>query len=275
MAIILAAGNIMDTAMSLCMPALFILATCTFTTLPIGWASTGWHITLSWRVLDTRPASICLMNAKAPCLPRAGKLRVSRQKWYAGETISVGIGQGAVTVSPLQLAAAVGGLAVGGNWYQPHLTRVDTPKLLRAGHLNPQNVQDVISGMYGVVNEGGTGRFAALPGIKVCGKTGSAQILSEAAQKGNVANNLKDNGWFVGFAPQEAPEIVVVALFENAVHGDKAAWIVRDVLKAYFDKKARQTSTNRNAGLFEPAIFAEPARLLALAATPASQAGNE
>ena len=50
---------------------------------------------------------------------------------------------------------------------------------------------------------------------------------------------MKDNAWFVGFAPAEAPEIVVVALFENGEHGDRASWIVRDVLKAYFDKKER------------------------------------
>ena len=53
------------------------------------------------------------------------------------------------------------------------------------------------------------------------------------------ANSLTD-AWFVGYGPEEAPEIVVVALFENGEHGDRAAWIVRDVLKAYFDKKARR-----------------------------------
>ena len=169
------------------------------------------------------------------------KMRMFRQKWYAGETISVGIGQGAVTASPLQLAAAEGGLAVGGAWYQPHLVKIKTPKLLRAGKLNSENVQEVIAGMYGVVNEGGTGRAAALPNIKVCGKTGTAQLASNQVLKGTkLGQTMKDNAWFIGFAPEEAPEIVVVALFENGEHGDRAAWIVRDVLKAYFDKKARE-----------------------------------
>ena len=95
--------------------------------------------------------------------------------------------------------------------------------------------------MAAVVNEEhGTGRTAALPGIKVCGKTGTAQLVSLKLQKGSVGRNMKDNAWFVGYAPQEAPEIIVVALFENGEHGDRATWIVRDVLKAYFDKKARQ-----------------------------------
>jgi penicillin-binding protein 2 len=128
--------------------------------------------------------------------------------------------------------------------------------------VNQVHIQDVISGMSGVVNEGGTGRFAALPGIKVCGKTGTAQIISLQAQKGGMANNLKDNAWFVGFAPQEAPEIVVVALFENGEHGDKASWIVRDVLKAYFDKKARKSIPLNDAHLELPGLFHAPLSML-------------
>lgn len=82
--------------------------------------------------------------------------------------------------------------------------------------------------------------MAALPNVKVCGKTGTAQLASNQKLKGTkLGQSMKDNGWFVGFAPAEAPEIVVVALFENGEHGDRASWIVRDVLKAYFDKKAR------------------------------------
>lgn len=214
---------------------------------------------------------IDLPNERESTMPSTRwKLRTSRQKWYAGETISVGIGQGAVTVSPLQLAAAIGGVAVGGKWYQPHLTRVDTPKLLRDGNLNPQNVAEVVSGMYGVVNEGGTGSMAALPGIRVAGKTGTAQILSEAAQKGGVAHDLRDNAWFEGYAPAEAPEIAVVALYENGVHGPAAAWIVRDVMKAYFDKKARMAHGNRSAELVVPKLFGEPFNLLATALLPNS-----
>jgi penicillin-binding protein 2 len=98
--------------------------------------------------------------------------------------------------------------------------------------------------MFGVVNEGGgTGGRARLPGIDVCGKTGSAQLASNDYLQGKVAKrNLKDNAWFEGFAPCHAPEIVVVALFEHGEHGQFAAPIVRDVIKAYFDKKARLSS---------------------------------
>src|SRR5581483_9768408 len=168
------------------------------------------------------------------------KLRNFRQKWYAGETISVAIGQGALTVTPLQLARAIGGIAMGGVWHRPHLliseTKNEKPQI---APLNPENVQKVVYGMYGVVNEGGTGVRARLPGVKVCGKTGTAQLASNQLLKsGGMARKLTDNAWFVGFAPCEAPEIVVTALFEGGEHGQLAAPIVRDVLKAYFDKKA-------------------------------------
>lgn len=180
---------------------------------------------------------IDLPNERESIMPSTRwKLRTFRQKWYAGETISVAIGQGAVTVSPLELAAALGGLSIGGRWYRPHLLRGTKPVLTRDGHLNPQDVEEVVSGLYGVVNEGGTGHAAALPNIAVCGKTGTAQLVSTAKMK---ALGLKNNAWFEAFAPRDAPEIAVVALFESGEEGANAAWIVRDVMKAYFDKKAR------------------------------------
>ena len=103
--------------------------------------------------------------------------------------------------------------------------------------------------MYGVVNEGGgTGGRAKLPGIDVCGKTGSAQLVSNDYLKGGAAGrNLKDNAWFEGYAPCHAPEIVVVALFEHGEHGQFAAPIVRDIMKAYFDKKARLSTETQQA----------------------------
>ncbi len=165
------------------------------------------------------------------------KMRMFRQKWYAGETISVSIGQGAVTVSPLQLAYAEGGLAMGGVFHRPHVVKEavknEKPRIVK---LDPENVRKVVSGMYAVVNEGGTGVRARIPGINVCGKTGTSQTASNEAAK---AMKLKDNAWFVAIAPCEAPEIVVVALFEEGMHGNLAAPITRDVIKAYFDKKAR------------------------------------
>ncbi len=169
------------------------------------------------------------------------KLRNYRTKWFAGETISVSIGQGALTVTPLQLVRAIAGPSVGGIWRRPHLVKESAAKDEPVSWaLNPQNVKDVISGMLGVVNEGGTGVRAAIPGLAVCGKTGTAQVASADFVKAQgKGQNFKDNAWFVGFAPCEAPEIVVAALFEHGAESKFAAPIVRDVLKAYFDKKAR------------------------------------
>ncbi|MGA2181433.1 MAG: penicillin-binding protein 2 [Bryobacteraceae bacterium] len=170
------------------------------------------------------------------------KMRTFRQKWYAGETISVSIGQGALTVTPLQMAVAIGGIATGGVWQQPHLVRDAKLDPAHRAELNLDNVQKVIYGMWGVVNEYGTGARARLANISLCGKTGTAQLASNKLLKGTrlgQTQTMKDNGWFVGFAPREAPEIVVATLWENGGEGPLASPIVRDVIKAYFDKKAR------------------------------------
>ena len=83
--------------------------------------------------------------------------------------------------------------------------------LLRKANFNPENLKQVISGMYAVVNEGGTGRAAALPDIKVCGKTGTAQLAATERTKGaKLDSALANNAWFVAFAPMENPEIAVV-----------------------------------------------------------------
>ena len=169
-----------------------------------------------------------------------------------------------MAVTPLQLAAAIGGLATGGVWQRPHLVRDQAnPLPARRGNINLDNVQKVIAGMYAVVNEGGTGGRARIPGFDVCGKTGTAQLASNNLLKSNHSHDMKDNAWFVGFAPRQAPEIVVVALFENGEHGPEAAPIVRDVLKAYYDKRVRVKQP-------QPVLVTEgPAAGLPAAITPA------
>jgi penicillin-binding protein 2 len=167
------------------------------------------------------------------------KMRYYRQKWYLGETPSVGIGQGAVTVTPLQLTRALAGLAMGGVWHRPRLVASQPDKVVE-WKLNPDNVKAVRDGMYGVVNEGGTGVRARLPNVAVCGKTGTAQLSSEDFAKASGRKTSEDDAWFEAFAPCDNPEIVVVAFLEKFPgHGQFAAPIVRDIMKAYFDKKVR------------------------------------
>jgi penicillin-binding protein 2 len=170
--------------------------------------------------------------------------RLFHHKWYPGSTISVAIGQGAVTTTPLQLAYSIGGIASGGEFKQPHLLK-DTPHVGEMHvDLREDTVERVTQGMYGVVNEGGTAGMVKLQGIEFCGKTGSAQVMSntERGKLGKAASKGKDNAWFVGYAPRRDPEIVVSVLVEGGEHGNlTAAPIARDVVKAYYDKKNRKT----------------------------------
>lgn len=184
-----------------------------------------------------KKTGVDLPNEASGLVPsQAWKIRTTRQKWYPGETISVSIGQGALTATPLQLAAAIGGLARGGAWFPPHLLKsLTATEKPRIWNVHQDNVDRILDGMVGVVNVG-TGGRARLPGIEVGGKTGSAQTSSDAYMK---AHHQDTNAWFVGFAPRQDPQIVVVALYESGGHGQFAAQLVRDVMKAYFDKQAR------------------------------------
>ena len=184
---------------------------------------------------------IDLPSEKAGIMPStAWKARSVRTKWFAGETISVAIGQGALIVTPLQLASSIGGIAMGAIWHRPHLLKdqQDLPAA-RKSSWSPAHILSVVGGMYSVVNDGfGTATAARLPGIEFCGKTGTAQLVSNAYLEKH-GGKVKDNAWFVGFAPRQNPEIVVAALFEAGEHGKDASVIARNVVKAYFDKKAR------------------------------------
>jgi len=175
----------------------------------------------------------------------AWKERVFKQKWYPGETISVAIGQGAITATPLQLAHTVAGVAMGGVFHRPHLL-LDAKDTNEASFpISEATTEKVSQGLFGVVNEaGGTAHLVHLEGIEFCGKTGSAQLISNEGKQraGHVSGKqLVDNAWFVGFAPRRNPEIVVAVLVEHGVHGATAAApVARDIIKAYYDKKSSQ-----------------------------------
>ncbi len=178
--------------------------------------------------------------------------RVNHHKWYPGSTISVAIGQGAVTVTPIQLARMIAAVANGGTLIPPHLLK--DAQGLKSGSfpLSDDTVQQVTDGMWGVVNEpdGTTSGGVKLQNIDFSGKTGTAQTESFELQN-KLGKHLKENGWFVGLAPRRNPEIVVAALVQSGGWGStSAAPIVRDVVKAYYDKKnghlAPQTSTAVN-----------------------------
>jgi penicillin-binding protein 2 len=165
--------------------------------------------------------------------------RVNHHKWYPGSTISVAIGQGAVTVTPVQLARMIAAVANGGTLIPPHLMKNATGLKSGSFPISPDTVQQVTDGMWGVVNEpnGTTSGLVKLQNIDFSGKTGTAQVESFDLQN-KLGKKLKENGWFVGFAPRRNPEIVVAALVQAGGWGStSAAPIVRDVVKAYYDKK--------------------------------------
>ncbi len=171
--------------------------------------------------------------------------RVYHRKWYAGETISVSTGQGAVTTTPLQLAHTIGGIAMGGVFKQPHLLK-DAPNVGEERFaLSEPTVEKITDAMYGVVNEdGGTARNVRLPGIEVSGKSGTAQVIGYATrERMGKQKKFEDNAWFVGYAPRRNPEIIVSVLVqESGKHGGETAGpVVKDVIKAYYDKKNKKT----------------------------------
>jgi len=180
------------------------------------------------------------------------KIRNFKQKWYAGETISVGIGQGAVAVTPIQLARAIGGISSGGVLVRPHITNpADLPaNLVPASSvpetvkipIDPKNWEIITDAMANVTSPLGTAGSAHLQGVDFAGKTGSAQTVSNAlkAKTANGKSKFKDNAWFVGVTPRRNPEIVVAVLFEGGEHGQFAARIAAQVIKAYVEKERRQ-----------------------------------
>jgi penicillin-binding protein 2 len=179
------------------------------------------------------------------------KVRNFKQKWYAGETISVGIGQGAVATTPIQLARAIGGIASGGVLKRPHVAfPQDLPPNFQpaAGQdevrvpIDPANWEIITDAMADVVSPIGTANSAHLKDIDFAGKTGSAQTISNVAKARlvNGKSRFKDNGWFVGVEPRRNPEIVVCALLEGGEHGYLAGRVVAQVVKAYVEKQRRQ-----------------------------------
>ena len=164
--------------------------------------------------------------------------RPEQQKWYAGETISIGIGQGYNAYTPAQLAVAVATLANRGTMMRPHLVaRIDNlqtgerrpvaPVSVRVVPHKPENLEFVVRAMAGVITDGtGARAFAGAP-YTSAGKTGTAQVVgmkpNEKYDERRVAERLRDHSLFVVFAPVEAPKIALAVLVENGGFGARAA----------------------------------------------------
>ena len=216
------------------------------------------------------------------------KIRTFKQKWFAGETISVGIGQGAVTVTPVQLMRALSGIMMGGVLEKPHVAFPDELSdygLKQAADglvkevkfdIDKQNWETITDAMSEVPTPMGTANSAHLDGIDFAGKTGSAQTMSNAlAQKLGHSRSMHDNAWFVGVTPRRNPDIVVCVLFEGGEHGQFAARIAAQVVKAFVDKqRAREKDPNLYRSEVAPGLegepIASPAVLAALHSDPSA-----
>jgi penicillin-binding protein 2 len=178
------------------------------------------------------------------------KMETKHEKWYAGETISVGIGQGQVSVTPVSMAVYMATLANGGTRVTPHLLKavdggtgwkpVPPPPPQSQVAVDPDKLQAIRDGLWLVVNGAGTGATARIQGHDVSGKTGSAQVISNqgrvAAQRAGKGGDLRDNGWFVFFAPRDKPTIAGVVFLEHGIHGGNAARVAHHILATYFAK---------------------------------------
>ena len=180
------------------------------------------------------------------------KIKNFKQKWYAGETISVGIGQGAVATTPIQLARAIGAITSDGVLVRPHIAFPDQfpPNFKQValyndkGHvqIDEKNWDTITDAMALVVSPMGTANSAHLNGVDFAGKTGSAQTVSnqlKAKMSAKEKSEYKDNGWFVGVTPRRNPQIVVACLFEGGEHGALAARVAAKVIAAYVEKQRR------------------------------------
>lgn len=180
----------------------------------------------------------------------AWKERVRKQPWFPGETLIVGIGQGAFLATPIQLAAATATIANGGRFIQPRLvasTRAGlgeplqpTPKNVRPiSDQDPLHWQAIIDAMVDVVEgASGTARRIRTDAYEIAGKTGTSQVFTvgqnETYNEAEVAERLRDHALFVGFAPIENPKIAVAVIVENGGHGGStAAPIARAVMDSW------------------------------------------
>ena len=170
------------------------------------------------------------------------------EPWYPGETISVAIGQGQVSVTPASLALMISTVANGGTKVTPHVIKavdegggwkpVRPEAVADKVVFKPETLQALHDGLWMVVNANGTGGRARIPGRDVAGKTGTAQVISNegrARAKGSD-RDLRDHGWFVFFAPRDNPVIAGVIYGEHNEHGYLGAPIAKHVIETYYAK---------------------------------------
>jgi penicillin-binding protein 2 len=178
------------------------------------------------------------------------------EPWYPGETVSVSIGQGYNLYTPLQLAVAYAAIGNGGRVVRPRLLlRLESREGVAAeefppeelGHTlaPPEVLARVLDGLTAVVEEtGGTGGRARVPGLRVAGKTGTAQVVrlahTEGMKEHEIPLRYRDHGWFGALAPADDPEIAVAVFVEHGLHGSSAAGpVAQRILSVWHEKREK------------------------------------
>jgi penicillin-binding protein 2 len=195
-----------------------------------------------------QPTGSGLIGERGGLVPSpAWKKKVLRDSWYAGDTVSLSIGQGLVTVTPLQVGRFMAAVANGGVLWKPRMViQVKAPDgtpLARQAETEERQltiapvVFDFLREALLNVVQNGTGKGAQVPGVTIAGKTGTAQTR-EFKSDSDRKRRDQDNAWFAAFAPVEDPRVVVVVFAERAgLGGQVAAPIARDIFKAIFLEK--------------------------------------
>ncbi len=194
--------------------------------------------------------------------------------WFPGESLSVAIGQGQTQVTPMQVARLMALIATDGNLVVPQLvTRVgDEVQPPRMAHvtLDPDALRVVKEAMCMVTDPGGTAARSALKDIKICGKTGTAQLVSnETVMAGGVKSGghlagFRENSWFAGYAPAENPRIAFAVLVEQGGHGSEAAAPIASHAVDYWFHQRKPAS----AGELQPKLQLADATADTLAVAP-------
>ncbi len=186
--------------------------------------------------------------------------------WHPGETISVSIGQGAIEVTPIQMAVFAAAIGNGGTLYRPHLLLSREVRegieederqdyVIRRVDMHPRTLEVIRDAMWGVVNEDGTGGRARIAGRDICAKTGTAQVFraSRDIDADKLPKDKRDHAWFVGFAPKDNPRIAWAVFVQNGGHGGTtAAPIARAVLERFFQKLDSRQGVQQLASVAVP-----------------------
>lgn len=184
------------------------------------------------------------------------KRKTLDEKWYPSETLDAAIGQGFVSVTPLQLVNMVSAIANGGTLYKPMLVKEirDSenqvmkefkPEIIRKIDVKEENLKIIRKGMWAVVNEyHGTGSKSRIEGLEIAGKTGTAQVvkLKSKIKPKLLPEKYRDHAWFVAFAPADNPKIALVIFVEHGLKGsDAAAPVARAIFEGIFTKGSELT----------------------------------